>query len=609
MPLDYEKIKDKPSLMSGEFWTIYADLTTSLSILFLIMYAIATLRSTSVSVAERSTLVVANQEIEDLKGQIQAFDVLKDEYLRDGASTAEKKMYEELMDQMKLLEQQAQAEKLQANRQAEESQARMKGLNRYQSMIKNIIAANMIAKSEIRGRDTIIAKKSKDVSELQRNVREQERALAKNNQEIEAQQQQLERSIQEMQLAYRAKAASKKEMEDEVEKLRQESNQRVAALRRQNAEYSEQLNSAKGLINEQTHSIKKTESALSEKEIELELLEAEGQTAREVGAQKEEEYRRALAAAQAEKGKVVDELKAQQRGYRESMGQLKEELERKLAAERARFEEGLAQEKLSAKNRLAKERAYRKIVEREKASYDAQMRDLGNQLEGTKKAIVDRENQFRTEFSKVSDAKAGLERQLASVRAREQQKKRLVQKISDNFRAAGINASVNPNTGEVTLNFGQEYFDTGSAVLTKGMKRVLEQALPVYAVSVLEDPELAKKISSVEIVGFASPTFKGKYINPRELSSEARRAVDYNMDLSYQRAKSIFSFVFDPKRVSYRHQKKLLGISKVSGLGYLRSQSAVDGNAGHSLTHSEYCERYDCTKSQKVIIKFNFAER
>jgi hypothetical protein len=137
------------------------------------------------------------------------------------------------------------------------------------------------------------------------------------------------------------------------------------------------------------------------------------------------------------------------------------------------------------------------------------------------------------------------------------------------------------------------------------MQQILQKAIPVYAQSILEDPAIAKKISSVEISGFASPTYKGKYVDPRDLSPEVRKAVNYNLDLSYQRAKSIFEYVFDQDRMKYKHQRELLALSKVTGQGYLRAQGASTSG----LTDEQYCNRYDCTKSQRVLIKFNFGDK
>ena len=48
-----------------------------------------------------------------------------------------------------------------------------------------------------------------------------------------------------------------------------------------------------------------------------------------------------------------------------------------------------------------------------------------------------------------------------------------------------------------------------------------------------------------------------KFIDPKSLSAGDRKAVNYNLDLSYRRAKSIFSYIFDTDKMQYKYQKSL----------------------------------------------------
>ncbi len=181
----------------------------------------------------------------------------------------------------------------------------------------------------------------------------------------------------------------------------------------------------------------------------------------------------------------------------------------------------------------------------------------------------------------------------------------LAEQIMRNFAKAGIKASVDGKTGDVTINFENEYFATGSANLKDGMKSILQKTIPVYAQSLFQDKKIASRISSVEIIGFASPTYKGKFVDPDSLSPETRSAVNYNMDLSYQRAKSIFEHVFDTTKMNFGAQQTLLPLVKVSGRSYLAS----DRLKGRALgSDHDYCKTNDCQKSQKVIIKFNLRD-
>ena len=80
-----------------------------------------------------------------------------------------------------------------------------------------------------------------------------------------------------------------------------------------------------------------------------------------------------------------------------------------------------------------------------------------------------------------------------------------------------MKAEVDMGTGDVLLSFGDQYFNTGQANLKPKMEKILEQAMPAYSSSLFENPKVANKIQSVEIVGFASPTYKGKYVNPSKV--------------------------------------------------------------------------------------------
>ena len=148
-------------------------------------------------------------------------------------------------------------------------------------------------------------------------------------------------------------------------------------------------------------------------------------------------------------------------------------------------------------------------------------------------------------------------------------KKKLAENIKSKFAQNGVKAEVDPNTGDVLLSFGDQYFDSGRATLKNGMRKVLEQAMPLYANSLFENAKISEKIQSVEIVGFASPTYKGRFVDPTSLSKEDRAAVDYNLDLSYSRAKAIFSHVFDKNKMEFKHQQKLLPLVKVTGRSFL----------------------------------------
>ena len=77
------------------------------------------------------------------------------------------------------------------------------------------------------------------------------------------------------------------------------------------------------------------------------------------------------------------------------------------------------------------------------------------------------------------------------------------------------------------------------------------------------------------------------------------------MDLSYKRAKSIFNYILDEKEMNFSHRNSLVPALKVSGRSFLDLMK-IDRNIA---SVQQYCEKYDCKKSQRVIIKFNMNKK
>ena len=62
----------------------------------------------------------------------------------------------------------------------------------------------------------------------------------------------------------------------------------------------------------------------------------------------------------------------------------------------------------------------------------------------------------------------------------------VAQRIKDDFAKAGIIAEVDKSTGDVILDFGNDYFDTDSYKLKPGMLKTIRRAIPVYAKSLFD---------------------------------------------------------------------------------------------------------------------------
>jgi outer membrane protein OmpA-like peptidoglycan-associated protein len=245
----------------------------------------------------------------------------------------------------------------------------------------------------------------------------------------------------------------------------------------------------------------------------------------------------------------------------------------------------------------ALERNYKNL----KNTYDDgrdEIAKMSSDLEGTEDRLRKAEDELARVQATLADASGDLKRSVELA----QRRKDLAKRIQDNFKDHGVIAEVDDDTGDVILDFGEDYFDTDSHELKLGMERTIRKAIPVYAESLFGSEVLASLISSVEIIGFASPTYGGKPVNPTGLSIDDRTAGTYNLDLSYQRARSIFEYVFNTDKIRFDYQNTMVPLINVTGRSFFTEK--VDPDTTGDLSLDEFCEQYNCKKSQRVIIKF-----
>ncbi len=566
MNLNYEKIKAKVEHGSHQ-WTSYSDLFLVLSVVFLLLFVVANLRSGTGAIMSQTQVQTMKAENDDLKKQIKAYEALRDGYLKEGASQDEVKVYQELMGKLTLLEDEAKSERKELFKKAQDAQEKEQQLNHYQALVKNIISANLVASARVKKRDVtiqerdteivaqqdVITQKDKELGDLNRTVASKQAEITRNNVKIGEIEEKLEERIKQVREAYKSKHKSESMLKDAIAKMREESNEQINSLISENTKFVGQLQSAQDKIAEQNR----------------------------------------------QSERLLADLNAKEQKYKATVEELDRAHQAAVAREKAAFEKGMEKAKLSAEAKLAQEREFRAGLERKNSEYNAKLAGLKDQLEATRGNIKSIEGKYQASMSAMQRNNEELARNLKASENKLQEQRRLAEKIKGNFKRAGIDADVDLKTGDVMIQFKDEYFDTGSANLKPGMKNTIEHMMPVYAKSLFQDQKIASRISSVEIVGFASPTYQGKFVNPESLSPEDRAAVNYNMDLSYQRAKGIFEYVFDTKKIDFPDQKRLLPLVKVSGRSYLTSDSKGRDPAS---------SKSDYKKSQRVIIKFNLKD-
>lgn len=634
MSLDYQKLKNKQHEAEGSFWTSYSDLFMVLCVVFLLLYVVASLRTTTSSVQGLIENQKLKAEKEDLRKQLQAYNALKDDYLEKEASVQEAQMYEELMQKLSLLQEDAKDEKRKLEAQAEENAAKARALNQYQQMVRNIINTNLLSNKKIKVRNELIVKKNTAIKEMDETIDAQTKDINEKAQIISQNQKQIEE--QEKEILEKQQILERKQ--EEVSSLENDLEQKTAIIS-QNESQIHELNSNLARQIEEAQKLAKT-AKTSKAELSRKIAMMKLQNAKKIGelqkvttTMKEsvEQMNQDLAdasnqlkdaqekilAQEALKQKLEEDMARANENYKAQVAEMNKNFENKINTERKALEEKLAKEKASASEKIKRLNEFKNRVAQEKEALNqqvAQLQDQATKAEQEAMGLKDRLDKAKKDHAKYLSAINQLEQDKNNLsgdlkRAQEiaNAKKVLAKKIAANLAKNGVKAGVNDKTGDVTIHFGDEYFDTGSSELKDKMRQTLKKFVPTYSKSLLEDEKIAKEISSVEIIGFSSPTYRGRYVDPQSLKEEDRAAVSYNLDLSYNRAKSIFTYMFDKKKLKYQYQKDLLPLVKVTGRSFL-AEGVQGRSIASGLSIKDYCSKYNCEKSQKVIIKFNLKD-
>ena len=559
---NYNKLKAEAS--NSDSWGSYSDLFMVLSFVFLMMYVVASLRSGTNSIQERLEKQKIARENDDLKAQMKAYDTLKDSALKE-ETQEEQEVYSELMDKLSLLQDQAKEEKENLRRQANENEKKEMALNRYQQVVRNIINANMLAKNKLKVREEIIEKKNEEIVDLNEDIEFKEQEIAKNNQEIQQISKNLKKNIEELDKAQLTSKITKEKAYKQIALLKKMSQEKIAKLNEENQVVQSQ-------VDQISQELSKSNQKVAQKEDENKKLS------------------RDLASTSEKLAQTVTE-------YEEQVENLQRSHAARMAKEKAAFDNQLKSANLSAKEKSKQLEEFNRKAKDKDAAMLKQVASLKSELEETQA----REKAQAGENEKIS-------KKLAEAQQRADARAKLSKEIAQALKNSGVDADVNPNTGDVTISFGKDFFDNGSSKLKGSMADVLKKFVPKYSESLFKDKKIADKITSVEIVGFSSPTYAGKYIDPLSLDPNDQKAAKYNLDLSMQRARSIFDYMFDTKKIEYSNQKKLLSLVKVSGRSFFNEGRAPAG-VTPGMNVKEFCEKVDCKKSQKVIIKFNMDDK
>lgn len=547
MSFNYEKHKNHHD--DGHFWTSYSDLFLGLSTIFLLLYVTSSLRTGTNGMKQQVENQNLKTEVQDLKSQLKMYESIKKDYLKSQAPESEFKAYQELMDKLVLLKEEAKDEKEKLRQASLANGQKEEALNQYQQMVRNMINANVLSKTKIKKRDSIIEEQDvtivsqeEQITNLNEDVETKKKLIAEGEMKIAQVQETLDEKMNDLKMALKNKEITQQAYQKKMAKLKEDNQKNIDKLNEDNQAYQKELTQSQSKLGELSSSLAQTQSALNVKSKEADQLKNK------------------LGTVEGEYSKKIADLQGQYEAERDR--------------DRKAFEKELGAQKLGAAERAKREGEFKQRAEQKE-------RDLQNKIAGLSKDLGSKDKELR---------KALEERDL---------RKDVAKEIKKGFEKAGVKADIDLQTGEVMLDFGDSYFESGSAKLNEDMKSILEKAMPVYAKSLFGNDKVKGKISAVEIVGFASPTYKGKYVDPNSSAKNDKQALKYNMDLSYQRAKSIFTHIIDDKTMEFDHQKDMFPVMKVSGRSFLEVMKVKNVSPG-----VDFCKVNDCKKSQRVIIRF-----
>ncbi|MBQ46943.1 MAG: hypothetical protein CMP10_05565 [Zetaproteobacteria bacterium] len=241
------------------------------------------------------------------------------------------------------------------------------------------------------------------------------------------------------------------------------------------------------------------------------------------------------------------------------------------------------------------------VAEQRNDEYSDKIGDLSTTLKTEAEAKQQLENQLGKEKQKYTQLKGYVKENNTELADR----LKLAEALKDDLAPLKPNCDVNERTGDLVIDFGSAFFDTNSFTLKPKMISILRSVFPQYARRVFE-LETINRVTSIEIIGFASPTFKGRVVDPQSLHRRYRESVNYNLDLSYKRAREVFRYIFNKSNMDFPYQDDLLPLIKITGRSYFTD--SIAGKNPDYLNRKDFCNTYGCLNKQKVMIRFTFTE-
>jgi hypothetical protein len=239
-------------------------------------------------------------------------------------------------------------------------------------------------------------------------------------------------------------------------------------------------------------------------------------------------------------------------------------------------------------------------------AYQEHKGDLADQksaLEREKaQALSDNAQAFTDKLEQQKNLLAEVAGELAPYVQALEAKNKIIGELDEHFKDFDSSAvEIDEKTGRVKLHFQESYFALGSHKLSEDMKSFLRMMIPRYAKGIYGNKDAAAQVESLKISGMASPIYRGVYIDINDKSPETERARKYNMELSNERAKALYDFIFDEDEMGdYEFRSRLETDMSIAALGFQSATPVQDELVGKPAM----CIEYDCKQEQATILQF-----
>lgn len=600
----------------------YSDLFAAISFIFLFLFIVENLNTQMNNVIQSKRLNKIINEKEDefkvekerLKAQIAILNT------QEKNEEVEKSVYQELLDKIAKTESKRKETVAILKKAYQESTEREKDVSEFKELFVNVYSANQKLQDEV-----IEANKEKEkaIKEIlitkEEKKREISNALKQFNEDFNKKRNILRKTLATKKLELEEAIAFKeqklkKQLEDKKKKLKNTLIKREAELKksiskREKRRYSKFIRAKAVEFKDKKRNLEQSfnkRKKLVRKRFEKELIKNRNSLTKK--------YERKIASIEGQYTKKIDHLKTKSSS---KIKMIEQEKSRELLAAKMYFKKEVLKTKIRySKNlktlRMKTQQNVSGLKNASKSKHSkliASIKSQENAIEELQKKdahkntllrnVKEEASLYKGKFSKVKN-------KLAKVGEKEIITNKIANELRKAFKNNGFSErelGVISDNGDFQIPFKPYFFQINKYSLNKKMKKILKDVIPIYANSIFSNSKLSKWVKDIEIVGYSSPTFKTKYINPKNLTSKNQNAINYNLDLSYKRARSVYRYIFDKKKISFNYQNKLFLKTKVSGKSFM--QENVKRLPAARLSAKKYCKEYNCYKQQKVIIRVN----